>query len=218
MKAMFGFLTPQGRDSADPLQNAKTAAAWLRQLPSLDVIGRQQHVIRALDSMRKTQRDIDLNRVGAIEFIDAALGSDRRQLIKQYIETAEASPKLAERIWQALWEMSQAFMLAYQAALEGAVAQADNARWRSALAVAVRSPGPLPRHRRQAARVQVRALDPGEVDRAASDLSAGVRDAVRPAGHGAPGRGLRGTALVRRAGIPVRAAGASAQHGQPFPH
>ncbi len=133
MKAMFGFLTPQGRDSADPLQNAKTAAAWLRQLPSLDVIGRQQHVIRALDSMRKTQRDIDLNRVGAIEFIDAALGSDRRQLIKQYIETAEASPKLAERIWQALWEMSQAFMLAYQAALEGAVAQADNARWRSAL-------------------------------------------------------------------------------------
>ena len=45
MKAMFGFLTPQGKDSADPLQNAKTAAAWLRQLPSLDVIGRQQNVI-----------------------------------------------------------------------------------------------------------------------------------------------------------------------------
>jgi cyclic-di-GMP-binding protein len=133
MKAMFGFLTPQGKDSADSLLNAKTAAAWLRQLPALDVIGRQQHVIRALDTMRKTQRDIDLNRVAAIEFVDAALGSDRRQLIKQYIENAEASPKLAERIWQALWEMSQAFMLAYQAALEGAVAQADNARWRAAL-------------------------------------------------------------------------------------
>ncbi len=133
MKAMFGFLTPQGRDTADPLQNAKTAAVWLRQLPALDAIGRQQHVIRALDELRKTQRDIGLNHVGAIQFIDAALGSDRRQLIKQYIENAEASPKLAERIWQALWEMSQAFMLAYQAALEGAVAQADNARWRAAL-------------------------------------------------------------------------------------
>jgi cyclic-di-GMP-binding protein len=133
MKAMFGFLTPQGRESADPLQNAKSAAVWLRQLPTLDVIGRQQHVIRALDTMRNSQRDIDLNRVGAIEFVDAALGSDRRQLIKQYIENAEASPKLAERIWQALWEMSQAFMLAYQAALEGAVTQADNARWRAAL-------------------------------------------------------------------------------------
>ena len=133
MKAMFGFLTPHGREAADPLQNAKTATAWLRQLPAMDVVGRQQHVIQALDSMRKTQRGIDLNRVGAIEFVDAALGSDRRQLIKQYIENAEAAPKLAERIWQALWEMGQAFMLSYQTALEGAVAQADNSRWRAAL-------------------------------------------------------------------------------------
>ena len=133
MKAMFGFLTPQAKESADPLQNAKSAAAWLRQLPALDVIGRQQHVIRALDAVRKTQHEIDLNRIAAIQFVDAALGADRRQLIKQYIENAEASPKLAERIWQALWEMSQAFMLAYQQALQGAVRQADNARWRAAL-------------------------------------------------------------------------------------
>src|SRR5450755_1748705 len=133
MKAMFGFLTPQAKESADPLQNAKSAAAWLRQLPALDVIGRQQHVIRALDTVRKTQHQIDLNRVAAIQFVDAALGADRRQLIKQYIENAEASPKLAERIWQALWEMSQAFMLAYQQALQGGVGQSDNARWRAAL-------------------------------------------------------------------------------------
>ena len=133
MKAMFGFLTPQAKESADPLQNAKSAAAWLRQLPALDVIGRQQHVIRALDAVRNTQHQIDLNRVAAIQFVDAALGADRRQLIKQYIENAEASPKLAERIWQALWEMSQAFMLAYQQALQGAVGHADNARWRAAL-------------------------------------------------------------------------------------
>ena len=81
MKAMFGFLTPHGKDAADPLQSSKAAAAWLRQLPALDVIGRQQHVIRALDAMRGTQRSIDLNRINAIEFVDAALGADRRQLI-----------------------------------------------------------------------------------------------------------------------------------------
>jgi cyclic-di-GMP-binding protein len=133
MKAMFGFLTPQAKEAADPLQNAKSAAAWLRQLPALDVVGRQQHVIRALDELRKTQRAIDGNRVAAIEFVDAALGADRRQLIKQYIENAEASPKLADRIWQALWEMSQAFMLSYQQALESAVAQADNGRSRASL-------------------------------------------------------------------------------------
>ena len=40
MKAMLGFLTPLAKDAADPLQNAKSAAAWLRQLPALDVIGK----------------------------------------------------------------------------------------------------------------------------------------------------------------------------------
>jgi hypothetical protein len=130
---MFGFLSPQGRETADPLQSAKSAAAWLRQLPALDVIGRQQHVIRALDAVRKTHRELDQNRVAAIQFVDAALGADRRQLIKQYIENAEASPKLADRIWQSLWEMSQAFTLAYQHALESAAAQGDNARWRGAV-------------------------------------------------------------------------------------
>jgi hypothetical protein len=133
MKAMFGFLTPQAKETGDPLQHPKTAAVWLRQLPALDVIGRQQHVIRALDEMRKSQRPIDLNRIIAIEFVDAALGADRRQLIKQYIENAEGAPKLAERIWHALWEMSQAFKLGYQAALEAAVPQAGTARWRGVL-------------------------------------------------------------------------------------
>ena len=130
MKAMLGFLTPQSKDGADALQSAKSAAAWLRELPALDVIGRQQHVIRALDGIRKGQHAIDLNRVAAIEFVDAALGADRRQLIKQYIENAESSPKLAERIWQALWEMSQAFTQAYQTALTAALTEAGNARWK----------------------------------------------------------------------------------------
>jgi len=133
IKTMFGFLTPQAKDSADPLQNARSAAAWLRQLPALDVIGRQQHVIQALDAVRKGQSTVDLNRIAGIEFVDAALGADRRQLIKQYIENIDNSPKLADRIWQALWEMSQAFMLAYQMALEATIAQAENARWRAAL-------------------------------------------------------------------------------------
>src|SRR5512146_1863456 len=131
MKAMLGFLTPQV-NVADPLHSAKSAAAWLRQLPALDVIGRQQHVVRALDAARKNNA-MDAHRVEAIEFVDAALGADRRQLIKQYIENAETSPMLADRIWQALWEMSQAFMLAYQAALESALTGGANSRWKAML-------------------------------------------------------------------------------------
>ena len=127
---MFEFLT-SGKDTTDPLASAKTVSTWLRQLPALDVIGRQQNVMRAFDAMRQSRKPLDPVRVGALQFLDAALGTDRRQLIKQYVENAETSPKLAERLWQAIFELSQGFMYAYHGALEVALSQAGNARWKS---------------------------------------------------------------------------------------
>ncbi|HEX4884928.1 MAG TPA: hypothetical protein VFX05_12370 [Casimicrobiaceae bacterium] len=130
---MFGFLNPQGRDGSDPLVSARTAAAWLKQLPALDVIGRQQHVMRAFDALRQSRRPVDLARVEAIAFIDSALGADRRQLIKQYVENHESANRLAERILQAIFDLTQGFVQAYQVALEDGLAQKGNARWRAAL-------------------------------------------------------------------------------------
>jgi hypothetical protein len=106
------------------------ASVWLRQLPTLDVIGRQQHVMRAFDGMRQSRKPADLNRVAAIEFLDAALGTDRRQLIKQYDENVGSSVRLADRVWQALQEMCQGFIFAYQSALEQALQQTENPRWK----------------------------------------------------------------------------------------
>ncbi|MFO1317358.1 MAG: hypothetical protein U1F58_17335 [Burkholderiales bacterium] len=127
---MFGFLTTGTKEIADPLASAKSVAAWLRQLPALDVIGRQQHVMQAFDAMRQSRKPIDLARVQGIELLDAALGADRRQLIKQYVENYDSSAKLAERIWQAIYDMSQGFIYAYQTALEEALRQGANARWK----------------------------------------------------------------------------------------
>jgi hypothetical protein len=127
---MFGFLTPGNKEVADPLVSAKSIASWLRQLPAQDVIGRQQHVMRAFDALRQSRRPLDLNRVQAIEFLDAALGADRRQLIKQFVENFDGAPKLAERIWQAIYDLSQGFMFAYQGALEEALRQGTNSRWK----------------------------------------------------------------------------------------
>ena len=63
---MFGFLTQSTKDQADPLQSQKSATVWLRQLPALDVIGRQQHVMRAFEGMRQSRKDADLQRVAAV--------------------------------------------------------------------------------------------------------------------------------------------------------
>jgi hypothetical protein len=128
---MFGFLTSGAKEVADPLLSAKSVASWLRQLPALDVIGRQQQVMRAFDAMRQSRKPIDLARVQAIEYLDAALGADRRQLIKQYVENYDSAPKLGERIWQAIYDLSQGFIFAYQGALEEALRQGDSPRWKA---------------------------------------------------------------------------------------
>jgi hypothetical protein len=127
---MFGFLTSHGKDAADPLVSARATAQWLKQLPALDVIGRQQHVMRAFDAMRQSRRPIDPARVQAIEFLDSALGADRRQLIKQYVENHDTAEKLAERIWQAVYDLTQGFLVAYQTGLEEALTPGGNPRWK----------------------------------------------------------------------------------------
>lgn len=130
---MFSFLTSAAKDAGDPLVAARSTAAWLRELPSLDIVGRQQQVMRAFDGMRQSRKEIDLSRVQAIEYLDAALGADRRQLIKQYVENVDTNPRLAERIWQAIFDLTQGFVYAYQAALEQATRQGAAARWKPAI-------------------------------------------------------------------------------------
>ncbi len=127
---MFGFLTSSSKDIADPLASARSTSVWLKQLPALDVLGRQQHVMRAFEAMRQSRKPIDPARAHGVEFLDSALGADRRQLIKQYVENYETGGKLAERLWQAVYELSQGFVSAYQTALEEAVAQDANPRWK----------------------------------------------------------------------------------------
>jgi hypothetical protein len=130
MGAMFAFLTPGARDAADPLASVKAAAAWLRDLPSLDIVARQQLVLRAFDGLRVPRRPIDLSRAQALQYIDAALGADRRQLFRQYVESLESAPKVSERIWQASLDLAQAFTAAYQAVLETALAPTAFGRWK----------------------------------------------------------------------------------------
>jgi len=130
---MFGFLTPQAKDDTDPLVSARSVSAWLRHLPTQDVIARQHDVMRVFDGMRQSSRPMDLNRVTAIQLLDTALGADRRQLVKQYLESIDRSARVADRVWQAAQEMSQGFVYAYQTALERAVAESANPRWKPAI-------------------------------------------------------------------------------------
>ena len=130
MGAMFAFLSPASREIADPIVSVKSAAAWLRQLPSLDVVARQQLVLRAFDEMRQSRRPVDVARAEALQYADAALAADRRQLFKQYVESLESAPKVSQRIWQGSLDLAQALIAAYQRVLEAALAPAANGRFK----------------------------------------------------------------------------------------
>ena len=132
---MFAFLTPGARVGSDPMASAKSAAAWLAGLPSLDIVARQQIVLRTFDAMRQSPRTFDAARVQALLHVDAALGADRRKLFKQYVETLDSAPKVAERVWQASFDLAQAFIGAYQAAIETALDPSSYARWKAQVPV-----------------------------------------------------------------------------------
>ena len=127
---MFGFLNPSVRDASDPVVSPKAAAGWLREMPSLDIVARQQLVARALEGMRQSRRPVDFSRAHALQYLDAALGADRRQLFKQYVESLESKPKVSERLWQASLDLAQGFIAAYQHVLETALAPSSFGRWK----------------------------------------------------------------------------------------
>src|SRR3982750_2632334 len=116
---MFGFLTPAAKETVDPIASVKGVTTWLRELPATDVVGRQQSVMRAFEAMRQSRRPVDLARAQAIQLLDAALGADRRQLIKQYVENVDSAPKLADRLWLPGVELSPGLIFPYHRGLAG---------------------------------------------------------------------------------------------------
>ena len=127
---VFGFRL-SGRDVPDPLQNPRTAGAWLHELPALDIMERQQQVMGAFHAMRQNRKAVDPARANAIVFLDAALGADRRQLIKQFVENVESSPATTDKLWLALQELTQGFVFAYKAAIEDGLGQSQSPRWKA---------------------------------------------------------------------------------------
>ncbi|MGH8801065.1 MAG: hypothetical protein ACREX6_02050, partial [Casimicrobiaceae bacterium] len=98
--------------------------------PTLDIVARQQLVLRAFEAMRQSTRPVDAARAEALQHVDAVLRADRRKLFRQFVENHEASPRVAERVWTAASDLAQAFIVAYQAAIEAALVPSAYLRWK----------------------------------------------------------------------------------------
>ncbi|MGE5089673.1 MAG: hypothetical protein ACM3QY_11150, partial [Candidatus Levyibacteriota bacterium] len=127
---MLAFLNSAGRPGADPFASVKATTAWLRELPANDAIGRQQLTLQAFEAMRQSRRPIDLARAEALQHADLTLAADRRALFRQYVASLDASPSVAMRIWQANFDLAQAFAAAYQAVLAAALGPKVYGTWK----------------------------------------------------------------------------------------
>jgi hypothetical protein len=127
---MLAFLNSTGRGGADPFASVKTTSAWLRELPAHDAIGRQQLALQAFEAMRQSRRPIDLARAEALQHADLTLGADRRTLFRQYVTSLESSPAVSARIWQAGFDLTQAFAAAYQSVLEAGLGPKVYGTWK----------------------------------------------------------------------------------------
>jgi cyclic-di-GMP-binding protein len=127
---MLAFLNSAGRGGADPFASVKATTAWLRELPVNDAIGRQQLTLQAFEGMRQSRRPIDLARAEALQHADLTLAADRRGLFRQYVASLDSAPAVAMRIWQASFDLTQAFAVAYQAVLEAALGPKVYGTWK----------------------------------------------------------------------------------------
>jgi hypothetical protein len=127
---MFGF----GKTTKDPFSDAKTVERWLAGFPANDPLALHAGVLAELG--RLTERDTKRTppRLEAVFQSDLHTEPLRKSLTSQYLEHGSRSTKIENQLWQALFDLTQGFLLCYQAFAREVSAHAQSNKWQSLLA------------------------------------------------------------------------------------
>jgi hypothetical protein len=108
---MFGL----GRTAKDPLADAKAAERWLATFPAGDPLALHGSLLSELGRIAERSARRTPSQLEAVFALDARTSELRRTLVGQYIEHASRSSKIENQLWSALFDLTQGFLLAYQA-------------------------------------------------------------------------------------------------------
>src|SRR4051812_41300759 len=128
-KPMFRF----GKPTRDPLADAKSVGRWLMSFPTSDPLALHGEVLAELGRISERTARRTPNRLEAVFELDAVTVPLREALTAQYIEHANRSSKIEHQLWSALFDLTQAFLLAYQAFSREVSAHAHSAKWQQML-------------------------------------------------------------------------------------
>jgi hypothetical protein len=116
-----------------PLSDVKSAARWLATLPANDPLAMQAAVVAGLQKVAEADAERTPDGLAAIFHVDAHAAALCRTLTAQYIEHATRSSRIEGQLWQALFDLNQAFLLCYQRFAAEVGANPRSGKWQALL-------------------------------------------------------------------------------------
>jgi hypothetical protein len=126
---MFGF----GRTVKEPLVDVRSAERWLAAFPGNDPLAVHGELLAELGRIgeRTTRRSPAC--LEAVFYVDAQMAPLRKTLATQYIDHANRSTKIENQLWQSQFDLTQAFLLCYQAFAREVSDHAQSNKWQALL-------------------------------------------------------------------------------------
>lgn len=126
---MFGF----GKTARDPLADAKSAERWLAAFPANDPLAAHADVLAELGRIAEPTARRTPQRLDAVFYLDGQTTGLRKSLTLQYIEHASRSSKIEHQLWSALFDLTQAFLVAYYAFAREIALHSQSPKWQQLL-------------------------------------------------------------------------------------
>ena len=122
---MFGF----GNNTRDPFVDIKSAERWFASFPDNDPLAVHAALVAELALIAEHEARRTPARLETVFYVDSRAAALRRVLTAQYLEHASRSSKIESQLWSALFDLTQAFALAYQTFARDVAEHPQSAKW-----------------------------------------------------------------------------------------
>lgn len=126
---MFRF----GKTIKEPLADAKTAERWLASFPANDPLAMHGAILVGLGHLTNRDAKRTPGRLEAVFCVDRFTDPLRKNLTAQYLEHGNRSTRVESQLWQSLFDLTQGFLLCYQAFAREVTDHAQSNKWQSLL-------------------------------------------------------------------------------------
>ena len=127
------LMFPFTKNLKDPLADPKSAERWFATFPTNDPLSVHGELLAELGRASEANARLSPQRLEAVFYLDHHCGALRKNLTVQYIEHATRSSKIEHQLWSALFDLTQAFLVAYYAFAREVSHHAQSPKWQQLL-------------------------------------------------------------------------------------